>query len=177
MLQGGLRCSKSPSPRPDINIASIQGQSCHRSDMHMPSGKRSKADGSQLRETGGPRCVKHRGALLFFASAEDLAPRLAKDVWTSTAHFQDPPAPSQCAPESRHNFDLSAVQISGLPGNDRPLIHTVTLRMARSFGVARWRHRSPPADTMSASAARYLTLDQEPAAPGSCALLNRQCSA
>src|SRR5262245_60809681 len=97
-------------------------------------------------------------------------------VWTSAAHFQDPLAPSQCVPESRHNFDLSAVQISGLPGNDRPLTHTVTLRMARSFGVARWRHRSPPADTMSASAAHYLTLDQEPVAPGSCALLNRQCS-
>jgi hypothetical protein len=29
---------------------------------------------------------------------------------------------------------------------------------------------------MSASAARYLILDQEPVAPGSCALLNRQCS-
>jgi hypothetical protein len=36
---------------------------------------------------------------------------------------------------------LSAVQISGLPGNDRPLTHTVTLRLARSFGFARWRHR------------------------------------
>jgi len=32
------------------------------------------------------------------------------------------------------------VQISGLPGNDRPLTHTVTLRPARSFALARWRH-------------------------------------
>src|SRR6476646_9161157 len=42
--------------------------------------------------------------------------------------------------ESRHDFDLSAMQISGLPGNDRPLTHTVTLRLARSFALARWRH-------------------------------------
>ncbi len=58
--------------------------------------------------------MKHRGALLRLASAEDLLPPLAKDVWTSAAHFQDPPAPSLCALESRHDFDLSAVQISGL---------------------------------------------------------------
>jgi hypothetical protein len=32
------------------------------------------------------------------------------------------------------------VQISGLPGNDRPLTVTVTLRLARSFALARWRH-------------------------------------
>ena len=96
--------------------------------------------GSRRRETGGPRCVKHHGALLCLASAEDLAPPLANDVWTSAAHFQDPLAPSQCASESRHDFDLSAVQVSRLPGNDRPLTHTVTLRMARSFGLVLWRH-------------------------------------
>jgi hypothetical protein len=32
------------------------------------------------------------------------------------------------------------VQISGLPGNDRPLNHTVILRLARSIILARWRH-------------------------------------
>ena len=64
--------------------------------------------------------MKHRGALLCIASAEDLVPPLAKDVWTSAAHFQDPPARSLRAFESRHDLDLSAVQISGLPGNDRP---------------------------------------------------------
>ena len=89
------------------------------------------------RKIGGPRCLEHRGALLLFASAEDLAPRLAKHVWTSAAHFS---RLTRFAPESRHDFDLSAVQISGLPGNDRPLTHTVTLRLARSFGLARWRH-------------------------------------
>jgi len=41
---------------------------------------------------------------------------------------------------SRHDFGLSAMQISGLPGNDRPLTRTVTLRLARSFVLARWRH-------------------------------------
>jgi hypothetical protein len=68
----------------------------------MPFGKRSKAEyvGSRRRETGGPRCVKHRGALLCLASAEDLAPRLANDVCNSAAHFQDPLAPSLCASES-----------------------------------------------------------------------------
>ena len=46
----------------------------------MPSGKRKgRYVGSRLRETGGPRCVKHRGALLCLASAEDLAPPLANE--------------------------------------------------------------------------------------------------
>jgi hypothetical protein len=37
----------------------------------MPSGKREgRYVGSRLRETRGPRCVKHHGALLFFASAD-----------------------------------------------------------------------------------------------------------
>jgi len=35
---------------------------------------------------------------------------------------------------------LSAAHVSGLPGYDRPLTHTVTLRMARSFGLVLWRH-------------------------------------
>ena len=37
-------------------------------------------------------------------------------------------------------WNLSAVQISGLPGYDRPLTHTVTLRLARSSKLLRWRH-------------------------------------
>ena len=82
--------------------------------------------------------MKHRGALLCLASAEDLVPPLAKDVWTSAVIFET--LPRLAALESRHDFDLSAVQISGLPGNDRPLTHTVTLRVARSFALARWRH-------------------------------------
>jgi hypothetical protein len=36
--------------------------------------------------------------------------------------------------------NLSAVQLSGLPDNDPPVTHTVTLRLARSFAFARWRH-------------------------------------
>jgi hypothetical protein len=79
----------------------------------------------------------------------------------TSAWFQDPLALGLCAPESRHDFELSAVQISGLPGYDRPLTHTVTLRLARSFILARWRHAisssmSDLADIMSASAARCL---------------------
>jgi hypothetical protein len=88
---------------------------------------------------GGPRCVKHRGAHLFRLGG-GFAPPLAKDVWISPAQFQDPLAPSLGASESRHDFYVSAVQISGLPGNDRPLTHTVTLPLARSFALARWRH-------------------------------------
>ena len=41
---------------------------------------------------------------------------------------------------SRDDFELSAVQFSGLPGNDRPLTHTVTSHLARSVVFARWRH-------------------------------------
>ena len=102
--------------------------------------------------------MKHRGALLCLASAEDLVPPLAKDVWTSAVTFEN--LPRLAALESRHDFDLSAVQISGLPGNDRPLTHTVTLRVARSFALARWRHslltKIDPADTIIRVAARYL---------------------
>ena len=94
--------------------------------------------------------MKHRGALLCLASAEDLVPPLAKDVWTSAVIFET--LPRLAALESRHDFDLSAVQISGQPGNDRPLTHTVTLRVARSFALARWRHslltKIDPADTI-----------------------------
>ena len=38
------------------------------------------------------------------------------------------------------DVELSAVQFSGLPGNDRPLTHTVTSHLARSLVLARWRH-------------------------------------
>src|SRR5882672_12772102 len=56
--------------------------------------------------------------------------RVAKDVWTSAAHFATPHAwPMRL--RSRYEFEFSAVQISGLPGNDRPLTHTVTLHPAR----------------------------------------------
>ena len=51
-----------------------------------------------------------------------------------------PIALGQRAVESRVGYELSAVQISGLPGNDRPLTHTVTLRAAGSCILARWRH-------------------------------------
>jgi len=43
-------------------------------------------------------------------------------------------------PESQDHFELSAVQFSGLPGNDRPSTHTVTSHLARSSILARWRH-------------------------------------
>jgi hypothetical protein len=97
----------------------------------------------------GPLCL---------APAEDLVPPLAKDVWTSAVIFE---IAGLATLESRHDFDLSAVQISGLPGNDRPLTHTVTLHVARSFALARWRHsisspRLIQRTPLSASAARYL---------------------
>jgi hypothetical protein len=38
------------------------------------------------------------------------------------------------------DVELSAVQFSGLPGNDRPLTRTVTSHLARSLVLARWRH-------------------------------------
>ena len=66
-----------------------------------------------------------------------MVPPLAKDVWTSAVLFET--LPRLAALEFRHDFDLSAVQISGLPGNDRPLTHTVTLlrgKVIRSCPVA-----------------------------------------
>src|SRR3954467_1225586 len=79
----------------------------------------------------------------FFVSAQEpwlSVPRLTKDVWTSAAYFQDPLAFGLHASGSRSVFELSAVQISGLPGNDRPVTHTVILRLARSWILSRWRH-------------------------------------
>ena len=66
--------------------------------------------------------------------------RLGGDIWSSVAPFQDSFALGLRAPESQDDFELSAVQFSGLPGNDRPLTHTVTLHPARSLVLARWRH-------------------------------------
>ena len=66
--------------------------------------------------------------------------RLGGDVWSSVAPFQDSFALGLRAPESHDDFELSAVQFSGLPGNDRPLTHTVTSHLARSLVLARWRH-------------------------------------
>jgi hypothetical protein len=79
---------------------------------------------------------------LVFVSAQEFgfSPALRSDVWTSAAQFQDPLAFGLHASGSRHDFELSAVQISGLPGNDRPVNHTVILHLARSFILARWRH-------------------------------------
>jgi hypothetical protein len=57
---------------------------------------------------------------------------------------------------------LSAVQISGLPGNDRPVTHTVILRLGKiihSGSVASWisSARVDPADVTSASLLASLT--------------------
>ena len=101
--------------------------------------------------------MKHLGAPLF-------SPR--GDVWTSVAQFPDPFALGLRAPESRDNFELSAVQFSGLPGNDRPLTHTVTSHLARSVVLARWRHsifsevRSLPSLPLAGGAACSLKLRQ-----------------
>jgi hypothetical protein len=117
----------------------------------------------------GPLCL---------APAEDLVPPLAKDVWTSAVIFE---IAGLATLESRHDFDLSAVQISGLPGNDRPLTHTVTLRVARSFAVARWRHslltKIDPADTIIRVGCSLPDQEQIPTTRGSPAPRRRgRCS-
>jgi hypothetical protein len=63
--------------------------------------------------------VKHRGALVVFASAENfgLSPRLAKNVWT-TDQLNDPLALGLALLGLNTIPNLSAVQLSGLPGND-----------------------------------------------------------
>jgi hypothetical protein len=80
---------------------------------------------------GGPRWLKHLGAPYL---------RLSGDVWTSLAQFQDSLRLAYALPSLEMIFELSAVQFSGLPGNDRPLTRTVTSRLARSSILARWRH-------------------------------------
>jgi len=57
-----------------------------------------------------------------------------------SSSLQDSFALAYAFSESRDDFELSAVQFSGLPGNDRPLTHTVTSHLARSLVLARWRH-------------------------------------
>ena len=148
-MRSSWRCVTSSSPRRPSTSEAVLGVALLNRFTEV----------QRRRETRGPRCVKHRGALLCLASAEELVPPLAKDVWTSAVIFET--IPRLAALESRHDFDLSAVQISGLPGNDRPLTHTVTLRVARSLALARWRHsisspRLIQRTPLSASAARYL---------------------
>ena len=116
---------------------------------------------------GGPTTSRNTWAPVREASRGPFVSRLGGGFGSSpcegcldfSSHFRD--LPRLAALESRHDFDLSAVQISGLPGNDRPLTHTVTLRVARSFALARWRHsisspRLIQRTPLSASAARYL---------------------
>lgn len=55
------------------------------------------------------------------ASRGPLCLRLGGDVWTSLAQFSRLFALGRRAPESRDRFELSAVQFSGLPGNDQTL--------------------------------------------------------
>src|SRR6266702_127262 len=71
----------------------------------------------------GPGASEHRGALCLRLGAGtwitnlDFGSSLYEGcVWTSAAQFQDPLAFGLHASGSRHDFDLSAVQLSGLPG-------------------------------------------------------------
>ena len=82
------------------------------------------------KKENGPRCLMHREALGLRLRASRER-HFAKDVWISAAHV----ATLHARPmrlRSRYEFEFLAVQISGLPGNDRPLTHTVTLHPARS---------------------------------------------
>ena len=107
----------------------------------MPSGKRSKAD------MCGFMTSRNRWAPVRKASRGPFVSRLGGGFgslplrrMSGLQQLTFKTLPRLAALESRHDFDLSAVQISGLPGNDRPFTHTVTLRVARSLVLARWRH-------------------------------------
>jgi hypothetical protein len=79
----------------------------------------------------GPRWLKHLGAPYL---------RLGRRCLDFTSSVSRLFALGLRAPESRDDFELSAVQLSGLPGNDRPVTHTVTSHLARSSILARWIH-------------------------------------
>ena len=106
------------------------------------------------RETRGPRCIKHRGALLCLASAEDLAPTLARMSGLQQLIFK-----TLCArPESRHDFRFvgdagqrAAWQRSTLDPHRDP----APGKVIRSCPVASFDllTKIDPADTISASAA------------------------
>ena len=94
---------------------------------------------ARLKKRSGPRCLMQREALYLLRLRASRERRFAKDVWISAAHLATPPARPMRL-RSRYKFEFSAVQISGLPGNDRPSTHTVTLHPGKVLVIARWRH-------------------------------------
>ncbi len=85
------------------------------------------------------RCVKHRGALLCRLGG-GFGSSPCEGCLDFSSSFSRPSRAKPARASVPTDFDLSAVQIGGLTGNDRPLTLTVTLRLARSFALARWRH-------------------------------------
>ena len=109
-------------------------------------------------ETRGPRCIKHRGALLCLASAEDLAPTLARMSGLQQLIFKTLCALTCARPESRHDFRFvgdagqrAAWQRSTLDPHRDP----APGKVIRSCPVASFDllTKIDPADTISASAA------------------------
>jgi hypothetical protein len=94
---------------------------------------RSKHDHLSGQRQVGPRCVTHLGAPCL---------RLGGELSSAPMKLSGLHQLRLFAPEFQHGFELSAVRISRLPGNDRPLTHTVTLHLARSLILARWRHEN-----------------------------------
>ena len=82
--------------------------------------------------------MKHRGALGFRLGGGffEFHLRALRRMSGTSAWFQDPLALGLCAPESRHDFELSAVQISGLPGYDRPHRDPASGKVIHSCSVA-----------------------------------------
>ena len=113
------------------------------------------------RETRGPRRIKHRGALLCLASAEDLAPTLARMSGLQQLIFKTLCALTCARPESRHDFRFvgdagqrAAWQRSTLdPHRDLAVWQGHSLLPG---GVIDLLTKIDPADTISASPARYL---------------------
>jgi hypothetical protein len=123
-------------------------------------------------ETRGPRCIKHRGALFCLASAEDLAPTLARMSGLQQLIFKTLCALTCARPESRHDFRFvgdagqrAAWQRSTLDPHRDP----APGKVIRSCPVASFDllTKIDPADTISASAAHCLIKEQIPAARGS----------
>ena len=110
------------------------------------------------RETRGPRCIKHRGALLCLASAEDLAPTLARMSGLQQLIFKTLYALTCARFESRHDFRFvgdagqrAAWQRSTLdPHRDLAPGKVIRSCPVASFDLLT---KIDPADTISASAA------------------------
>ena len=124
-------------------------------------GSRNRADVAAI-DKGGPRCIRASRGPLSSSRRRNLisVPRFTKDVsGLQQLSFETHSRLAFTRPDLDTISNCRRYKSAGCLANDRPETHTVILRLARSFILARWRHsissrRVDPADTTSASLPR-----------------------